>query len=226
MRLISFSLFGPQEFYALGALANARICADLYSDWMCRFYVGDSIPQEARDQLAAHSNVELVPMPGMPENWFSTFWRFHALRDETADVVMFRDADSRPCVREQAAVHEWLASGKEFHAMRDHPEHDMPILAGMWGAKRDGARAAAALLPAQHDGVERWQADQLWLAHQVYPIAKRSLMIHTSPASPQFEPDGFDTKRDFPTPREPGRFVGQGFYGDDTLRIPADALRV
>lgn len=225
MRLVSYSLFGPQEFYVAGALANARLCADLYPGWMCRFYVGDSIPGSARDELVTHPNVELIPMPGVREDWFSTFWRFHALRDQ-AEVVMFRDADSRPCRREQAAVHEWLDSGKEFHVMRDHPEHGMPILAGMWGAKQDGARTAAALLPDRHDGVERWQADQLWLAHQVYPAAKRSLMVHTSPESPQFEPDGFDDKRDFPVLREPGRFVGQGFYGDETLRIPVDAHRV
>lgn len=224
MRVISFSLFGSCELYWAGAVENVRLCAALYPGFVCQFYVGDSVPPHVRDELAA-LGAELALMAGVPENWWSTFWRFHALRDGN-EVTMFRDADSRPCEREAAAVAEWLQSGKQFHAMRDHPEHGMPILAGMWGAKRDGAAAAAKLLPARHSGVERWQADQLWLAHRVYPTARKSLMAHTSPASPQFEPDGFDDKRDFPTARTPGRFVGQGFNGDGTLRIPADAARV
>ncbi|MEU6725493.1 hypothetical protein ABZ917_17440 [Nonomuraea wenchangensis] len=224
MRVISFSLFGSDELYQVGAVENVRLCAGLYPSFVCRFYVGDSIPAHVVDELHQLS-AEVVRMAGVAENWWSTFWRFHALRDGN-EVTLFRDADSRPCERECAAVEEWLTSGKQFHAMRDHPEHGMPILAGMWGARRDGAAVAARLLPDKHAGVERWQADQLWLAHQVYPLARKSLMVHTSAESPQFEPDGFDDKRDFPTPRTPGRFVGQGFNGDGSLRIPADALRV
>ncbi|SET49018.1 hypothetical protein [Nonomuraea wenchangensis] len=224
MKVISFSLFGPDELYRVGAVENVRLCAELYPDFVCRFYVGDSIPSHVVGELA-QQGAGIVRMVGASEDWWSTFWRFHALRDGN-EVTLFRDADSRPCERERAAVKEWLASGRQFHAMRDHPEHGMPILAGMWGARRDGAAAAARLLPEKHAGVERWQADQLWLAHQVYPLARQSLMVHTSAESPQFEPDGFDDKRDFPTPRTPGRFVGQGFNGDGTLRIPADALRV
>ncbi|MGI5274752.1 hypothetical protein ACQEUU_37345 [Nonomuraea sp. CA-218870] len=224
MNVIAFSLFGPDELYLVGAAENVRLCAGLYPGFVCRFYVGDSIPSLVVGELS-RMGAEVVPMAGVPENWWSTFWRFHALRDGN-EVTLFRDADSRPCERERAAVEEWLASGKQFHVMRDHPEHGMPILAGMWGAKRDGAAAAARLLPDRHAGSERWQADQLWLAHQVYPLARKSLMVHTSTQSPQFEPDGFDDKRDFPTPRTPGRFVGQGFNGDGTLRIPADASRV
>lgn len=224
MRVISFSLFGPDELYQVGAVENVRLCSGLYLGFVCRFYVGDSIPASVVDELA-QEGADIVRMPGVAENWWSTFWRFHALRDGD-EVTLFRDADSRPCERERAAVDEWLSSGKQFHAMRDHPEHGMPILAGMWGAKQEGAAAAARLLPARHDGAERWQADQLWLAHHVYPLARTSLMVHTSPASPQFEPDGFDDKRDFPTARTAGRFVGQGFNADGSLRIPADASRV
>ena len=33
------------------------------------------------------------------------------------------------------AVNEWLQSKHVFHVMRDHPGHDLSILAGMWGVK-------------------------------------------------------------------------------------------
>ena len=36
-------------------------------------------------------------------------------------------------IRELAAVQEWLNSSKEFHFMRDHPQHTTTIL--VWGCK-------------------------------------------------------------------------------------------
>jgi hypothetical protein len=225
VRIISFSLFGPSPIHQRGAVENVRLCHQLYPGWVCRFYLGDSIPNELAEELADYGDVDLVRMDGAPEDWWSTFWRFRALTDDT-DAVMFRDCDSRPDPREQAAVAEWLDSDKYFHVMRDHPEHGMPILAGLWGVKRAGTERIRGLLPKHRGPVERYLADQFWLADKVYPIARQSLMVHASPESPRFEADGFDDLRDFPVARTPGRFAGQGFNGDNTLRIPADALRV
>ena len=53
------------------------------------------------------------------------------------EVALFRDLDSRPSRREMEAVEEWMLSKHVVHVMRDHPGHDMPILAGMWGVKLD-----------------------------------------------------------------------------------------
>jgi hypothetical protein len=43
--------------------------------------------------------------------------------------------DSRFSDREQAAVQEWLESNKDFHFMRDHPNHGTKILGSGWGSK-------------------------------------------------------------------------------------------
>ena len=50
---------------------------------------------------------------------------------------MSRDLDSRITERERAAAAEWLESDKSLHAMRDHPWHTVPLMAGGWGAKLD-----------------------------------------------------------------------------------------
>ena len=39
--------------------------------------------------------------------------------------------------REQAAVAEWISSNLSFHTMRDHPDHQVEIMGGMWGARMD-----------------------------------------------------------------------------------------
>ena len=61
------------------------------------------------------------------------------------EVAMFRDLDSRPSQREVDAVHEWLQSKHAFHVMRDHPGHDLPMLAGMWGLKLAGPSSGGNL---------------------------------------------------------------------------------
>jgi len=50
-------------------------------------------------------------------------------------VFVSRDLDSIMGDREESAVTEWLRSSMNFHFMRDHPDHNATILAGMWGVK-------------------------------------------------------------------------------------------
>jgi hypothetical protein len=229
MKVISFSLFGvngpPAPLYTAGAVANALICADLYSDFVCRFYVGDSVTAEVRRMLFGFPNVQIVPMVNRPEDWSALMWRFYSLLDAEVDVHLFRDVDSRPDERERAAVEEWLRSGLDFHVMRDHPEHCMPIMAGMWGCTAVGARKIAPLLPAG-GGKSRF-TDQLWLRDAVYPGAAGSMLVHDD----MRWLDGEDPQP-FPVARQPlgvlpgWRFVGQAFDEDDMPRLPADALRI
>lgn len=223
MNVISFSLFGSARLYQAGAVENVKICADLYPGWTCRFYVGDSVPRQVGDQLRV-LGADVRYLEGRRESWAATFWRFESLLDDAIERHMFRDADSRPDGRERAAVDEWTASGAEFHFMRDHPEHTVPIMAGMWGCTRAGARHVRDALPEQVDGP--YQVDQWWLRRCVYPAAAPQAVIHCSAESPEFGMDARGDLRAWPTPREPGRFVGQGFNADGTLRIPADAGRV
>ncbi|KAB7494078.1 hypothetical protein Anas_10948 [Armadillidium nasatum] len=65
-----------------------------------------------------------------------TMWRFAPLGDDQVDVLLSRDLDSEILKREYDAVSEWLNStNKSFHIMRDHPQHCVQILGGMWGIK-------------------------------------------------------------------------------------------
>ncbi len=63
------------------------------------------------------------------------FWRFEPICDPQVEITLIRDCDSRVNPREAAAVEEWLASGTRLHTMRDHYEHIVPILGGMWGCR-------------------------------------------------------------------------------------------
>ena len=48
---------------------------------------------------------------------------------------MSRDLDSRLSDREQGAVQDWLDSNKSVHVMRDHINHDFPMVGCCWGTR-------------------------------------------------------------------------------------------
>ena len=50
------------------------------------------------------------------------------LQDPTVFAFGSRDVDSFLSEREEASVRAWLASGKQFHVMRDGPFHRLKIL--------------------------------------------------------------------------------------------------
>ena len=71
---------------------------------------------------------------------FPMLWRFFPTLDPQVDVFISRDLDSIVKLREMDAVEEWLHSGKSVHVMRDHPQHNVPMLGGLWGAQLIGSR--------------------------------------------------------------------------------------
>ena len=56
--------------------------------------------------------------------------------DPTVEFALVRDVDSRPTVRELLAVNEWVSSGLKFHTIRDHLQHRVPVMGGMFGMRR------------------------------------------------------------------------------------------
>ncbi len=47
--------------------------------------------------------------------------------------VIFREIYVRLSSRDKMAVEEWVDSGAYFHIMHDHPQHTVPVMAGLWG---------------------------------------------------------------------------------------------
>ena len=120
--------------------------------------------------------------------------------------MISRDADSRLGFREKAAVDEWLSSNKDFHIMRDHPNHGVPILGGMWGVKGNILSNIKNISIAYNPG-NFWQTDQIFLQNVVYPVVKEKSLVH----------DEFFEKKSFPKlskERNINHFVGQAYDGD------------
>jgi hypothetical protein len=202
MKIISFSLWGDNPKYCVGAIKNAELAKNIYPDWITRFYIGKSTPSHYVLSLKQLDNVEIIEMSEQGD-WTGMFWRFYAADGD--DVVISRDTDSRLSFREKDAVDEWLNSDKDFHIMRDHPYHGTPILGGMWGCRNGILKGINTLINNYVKG-NYWQVDQNFLKEIIYPIVKNNLCVH----------DEYFEKKPFPTKRIPKEFVGQAFNADDS----------
>lgn len=131
-KVISFSVWGTDPDYLVGAVRNAELARQVYPGWETWFYVQKGTNVSLRD--IADEVILYDYEPGSD----GMFQRFRPMQDSSVDVFVSRDCDSRLSDREFQAVQEWLESDKQFHAMRDNPAHAIPVLGGMWGAKRDG----------------------------------------------------------------------------------------
>ena len=175
-KIISFSLWGDNPKYTVGAIKNAELIDTIYPGWIGRFYCGKSVPIDIIEILKTYTNVEVIEMEENGD-WSGMFWRFYACED--SDVMISRDTDSRLNLREKNAVDEWLNSDKDFHIMRDHPYHNALILGGMWGVRNGILKNIVDLIKNYNKG-DFWQVDQNFLREQIYPIVVNTSFVHDS----------------------------------------------
>jgi hypothetical protein len=200
-KIISFSLWGDNPKYTVGAIKNAELALEIYPDWICRYYCASSVPIEIIDVLKSFKNTQVIEM-GEEGNWEAMFWRFFACED--SDVMISRDSDSRLSIREKLAVDEWLNSDKDFHIMRDHPHHKIEILGGMWGCKNNILKNIRNLI-SEYKKADYWQIDQEFLRDVIYQKIKNNVFVHDEFFNYE------SNKNSFPSKRNNYEFVGDVF---------------
>lgn len=202
MNYISFSLWGNNPVYNIGAIKNAELCKEIYPEWKMVVFIDESVPKKTHDELI-DKNVDVRFF--FDKTIYGMFWRFFAVDLPDAQYIIFRDADSRLSVREKLAVDEWILSGKSLHVMRDHPYHKIPagnnqlgILGGMWGIKSNTLPLTEMIYKYQKSKEHMYGNDQSFLK-MVYNALHNDKITH----------DEFFEKKPFPIKRENGRFVGE-----------------
>lgn len=199
---LSFSLWGGQTHYTIGAIRNAELAREIYADWRMLVYHDDTVPKEILSELQ-RLQVQLVDMTGSPI--YGLFWRFLAADIDDCSHAIFRDTDSRLTPREREAVDEWVTSGNTLHVMRDHPHHQTPfgaeglgILGGMWGIIGGSYPMEAAIRRFIHDQHDRYGIDQTFL-QEIYRTFGDSQTVH----------DEFFERKPYPAERTGYQFIGE-----------------
>jgi hypothetical protein len=214
MILVSFSLYGKNPKYLVGALRNAETIQGFGPEWQSVFYLGPEIPEEIETELLSHG----AKVRNWDQSWHKNgmFWRFTAIQEFNYNYLIFRDVDSRISDRELKALDQWFVSGKTIHVMRDHPHHNALILGGMWGVTCEVKNLEIAWENAEKYGVEHGE-DQNFLDREVYSKLKKSMHLNDAFFSVPHK------KFDFPSSR-----IGSGYVGetidqhenfDESLRV-------
>lgn len=211
--IVAFSLWGDHPMYWLGALQNIELVDKFYPGFISRFYIDRSSRTELIESIK-EKNAEVV-LVDSKDSFHGMFWRFFASEETDVDIFLSRDCDSRISEREAEAVKEWLNSDKDFHIMRDHPYHTVPILGGMWGC-RNGLMRKIELSKLINDwtNFERKGVDQDFLANRVYPLIYKTAFEHS-----EFNLRFYNDIKSFPTSRENFEFVGDVF-DENNVRHP------
>jgi hypothetical protein len=215
VKVISFSLWGNQSQYTIGAIRNAELAKIVYPEFECWFYIHkESVPINIVNELSKIANVKIIFKYGDINTLKPRTWRYEAIDEPSVEVMLSRDTDTRIWDREVIAVREWLNSDKIFHIMRDHPHHNFIVLAGMFGTKKINNLNWKENLNNYiiKDG---HFYDQDFLKEIVYPLVKDSCLIHAS-----FHKYEINAKS-FPIPfNQNYNFVGEYVYADDSRSLP------
>jgi len=212
-KVVAYSLWGDHPMYWIGALKNIELVNKFYPGFISRFYIDKNSRQDLIESIKGE-NVEVI-LVDSKDSFHGVFWRFWASEDPDVDIFLSRDCDSRISEREATAVNEWLKSDKDFHIMRDHPYHTVPILGGMWGC-RNGILRNINLSKL----IENWKnhsvkgCDQDFLGQVIYPYIITRSMEHS-----EFNLRFGGEIRHFPTVRNNYEFVGDVFDESD-IRHP------
>jgi hypothetical protein len=175
-KVISVSLYGEFPKYCLGLLENIELWNIYYPDWTVRVYIEKN--HYLINQLSQY-NIEIIQKE-QPKGSYGMFWRLLALGDSNADVVIVRDADSRPTEREVWCVNEWLKTDISLHLIKDHdPYHLKPIMGGNFGIKK-------YIINNIEDLINNWSHnyeygdDEKFLAEIIYPLFNNNILEHNS----------------------------------------------
>ena len=226
MNVIGFSLYGSDPKYTYGAIRNAELAKEIYPEFECWFYADNTVPQDILEKLDSFDNSRVI----LCEGGNRMMWKWKACSDPQVKIFLSRDTDSRLNKREREAVDAWLASDKNFHAMRDHPiYHCVFILGGMWGV-RNGLLIDMEFHMNNSDAKDEYLADQQFLKDVIIPKVENTSMVHDDyfgiiRFAPPY-PEGFVTEP-FPSrivPDENGvyDFVGNVYHVNGEDESPED----
>ena len=213
MKVITFSLWGNNPTYNIGAIRNAEDATIMYPGFKCWFYIHtDSVPQSTIDKLHMMDHVKIIYKTGDITNEVCKprMWRFEAIDEPEVEVMLSRDTDTRILQREVLAVNEWLASNTLFHIMRDHPHHNFCILGGMFGTRKIQGVHWSTIMNQYHQTGDRMY-DQDFLRDYIYPLIQHNSVIHASFHNREKHSKHFPMSynNDY-------RFVGEYVYHDES----------
>lgn len=205
-KIVSYSLYGTGDKYINGIKDNIELFPHFYPNWEMRVYYAEDLEQSIKELLFNTSFVNAIEMP-VSNDAIGMFWRFLPI-DEPDSIVVVRDIDSRPMVRDAILVNHWLTvSGKKAHVVRDHHGHyneKYPMYGGMWGVVNGIGHSIRPAFDSQVGRSNKFWGDMQFLKDNVWPHICNDVV----------EYDGLNKGTGTPIPhfRTDYSFIGEVYY--------------
>lgn len=128
-KVISYCLFGNKLKYCHGMIEAVLSSNLIFIGWEVRVYYSIGKQKVPESVINTLKNLNCVMIPFSESNTCSgedvegMMWRFQPLGDETVDIWLSRDGDSRSSLREKNMIDQWLKSDKAIHSILDHQCH-------------------------------------------------------------------------------------------------------
>lgn len=113
----------------------------IYPDFTIKFYISENITThplyKILTRLNKQDNFKLILIKNNYNNTEPTMWRMIPMWEDT-DILLCRDVDSLPTIREVLATKSFIESDYSIHTMRTHKNHNAQatrMLAGLCGFK-------------------------------------------------------------------------------------------
>jgi hypothetical protein len=181
MKIISYCLFGQEQWYKNGLIENVKIAQSLFEGWVVRVYASNQIEKDYLKKIESFKNVQLIikkekyPFEGL-------LWRMLPMQ-ENHEVVIVRDVDTRLFLRDKNLVDDWITSDFKYHICRDNPGSYNVILGGLWGGKKAELNLEKDFHSWRESYVKNKDSLYLWdigfLRKYVYPIIRKNLVVYT-----------------------------------------------
>jgi hypothetical protein len=195
-KIISYSLWGNNPIYTFGALENVYLAKEIFPDWIVRIYY-KNIPIGIKEELEKCNNCELILIDNDKYNFgIGSMFRFKILFDDSVDIFIVRDTDSRLCIEDKKNIDIWEKSNFGFYLIQDNPiqELNLYFLAGMWGGKKGYLNNNEINLllnkfnywnenkmsVTYYKRKENNSSDQDFLKYELVPLIKNNIMYITT----------------------------------------------
>lgn len=175
--IISFSLFGTEPKYYVGAEKNILQIKDLLPNWEVRiYYHEDMILDDEVERLTQLGgtliNVKGIILGDKETIHYPYFWRFLSFFENVPSIV--RDLDSRFSDREIQYINKWIENGSDYFIIRDHPWQALAP-SGLFGIKKSIKEFTDHFVYFVNNEDLGWGADQEILRIYIENIDKKDI---------------------------------------------------
>lgn len=191
-KIISYSLFGSEEYYRNGVIRNIKLAAKIFPEWKVYIFIEDTKENKKIAKLAGSFSNTVIKLMKQRFPGDGVHWRLLPLEWPNT-ICIIRDIDTSLTIREYQLAEEWLASGYWFNTVRDEPGHRSPIMAGAFsgiGGYISIADKWTKFYLGNYTSIHRkslvndksiYQSknDQVFLSKMIYPIIRENLLVFT-----------------------------------------------